>query len=198
LKLENLELFDPVAQEQHRLSPARIITPSKRTKSTNGSRLTKRTKNDSAAMKNCARKNLILREWESSPRLQSMMESRQGTSRLKGRREKSILGGRTKTVEENHWPKNKAGEMTCVMLAGSTGIDMSEKQDSGLRGCRPMRISPRKRERVVRKSKTGKTCPRAGTRARTRSEDRAAGSELEVDREVQARAHVLLANASAH
>jgi hypothetical protein len=39
-----------------------------------------------------------------------MMESRQGTSRLKGRREKSTLGGRTKTAKENHWPKNKAGE----------------------------------------------------------------------------------------
>jgi hypothetical protein len=54
--------------------------------------------------------NLILREWKSTPKLQSMVESRQGTSRLKGRREKSILGGRTKTAEENHWPKNKAGE----------------------------------------------------------------------------------------
>jgi hypothetical protein len=39
-----------------------------------------------------------------------MVESRQGTSRLKSRREKSILGGRIKTAEENHWPKNKAGE----------------------------------------------------------------------------------------
>jgi hypothetical protein len=69
LELENLELFDPVAQQQHCLPPARIITPSKRTKSTNGSRLTKRTKNGSAAMKNCARKKLILHEWESTPRL---------------------------------------------------------------------------------------------------------------------------------
>jgi hypothetical protein len=84
LELENLELFDSVAQEQHRLPPARIITPSKRTKSTNGSRLTKRTKNGSAATKNYARKNLILREWESTPRLQSMVQSRQGTLSLKG------------------------------------------------------------------------------------------------------------------
>jgi hypothetical protein len=110
LKLENLKLFDTLAQEHHRLPPARIITPSKRTKSTNGSRLMKRTKNGSVAMKNCAWKKLILHEWESTPRLQSMVESRQGTSGLKGRREKLILGGKTKTVEENHWPKNKAGE----------------------------------------------------------------------------------------
>jgi hypothetical protein len=110
LKLENIELFDLVAQKQHRLPPARIITPSKRTKSTNGRGLTKRTKNDSVTTKNCARKNLILREWESTPRLQSRVESTQGTSRLKGQWEKSILGGRTKIVEENHWPKNKAGE----------------------------------------------------------------------------------------
>jgi hypothetical protein len=110
LELENLKLFDAVAQEQYRLSPERIITPSKRTKSMNGSRLTKRTKNDLAAMKNCARKSLILREWESTPRLQSTGESRQGTLRLKSRREKLILGGRTKVAEENHWPKNKAGE----------------------------------------------------------------------------------------
>jgi hypothetical protein len=102
LELENLELFDPVAQEQHWLPPARIITPSKRTKLMNGSRFTKRTKNGSAAMKNYARNNLILREWESTPRLQSMVESGQGTSRLKGQREKSILRGRTKIAEENH------------------------------------------------------------------------------------------------
>jgi hypothetical protein len=110
LELKNLELFDPVAQEQHRLPSARIITPSKRTKSTNDIRLTKRTKNGSMAMKNWARKNLILHEWESTPRLQSTVESRQGTSRLKGRWDKSILGGRTKIAEENHWPRNKAGE----------------------------------------------------------------------------------------
>jgi hypothetical protein len=110
LELENLKIFDLVAEEQHRLPPARIITPSKTTKSTNGSRLTKRTKNGSVAKKKCARKNLILREWESTPRLQSTVESRQGTSRLKGWWEKLILGDRTKTAEENHWPKNKAGE----------------------------------------------------------------------------------------
>jgi hypothetical protein len=52
LELENIELFDPVAQEHHRFPPARIITPSNRTKSTNGSRLMKRTKNGSAATKN--------------------------------------------------------------------------------------------------------------------------------------------------
>jgi hypothetical protein len=113
LELQNLKLFDPVAQEQHRLPLARIITPLERTKSMNGSRLMKRTKNSLAATKNCTRKNLILREWESTPRLQSMVELRQGNSRLKGRREKSILGGRTKTAEENHWPKNKAGENDC-------------------------------------------------------------------------------------
>jgi hypothetical protein len=110
LELENLKLFDPVAQEQHQLPPARIITISKRTKSTNGSQLTKGTKNGLAATKNYAWKSLILHEWESTPRLQSMVESRQGTSRLKSRREKLILGGRTKTAEENLWPKNKAGE----------------------------------------------------------------------------------------
>jgi hypothetical protein len=88
--------------------------------------------------------------------------------------------------------------MTGVTLAGSTGIGLSEKQESGPWGCRPTRISPRKRERAAQKSKTGKTCPRAGTRAQTWSEDKAVGSEPEADREVQARAHVLLADASAH
>jgi hypothetical protein len=43
-----------------------------------------------------------------------------------------------------------------------------------------------------------RTSPRTGTHARTRTEDRAVGSEPEVEREVQARAHVLLADASAH
>jgi hypothetical protein len=88
--------------------------------------------------------------------------------------------------------------MTGVTLAGSTGIGLSEKRESGPWGCRPMRISPRKRERAAQKSKTGKTCPRSGTRAQTWSEDRAVGSEPEADHEVQARAHVLLADASAH
>jgi hypothetical protein len=51
---------------------------------------------------------------------------------------------------------------------------------------------------VAQKSKTDKTCPRAGTRTRTRSEDRAAGFEPEADREVQARVHMLLVDALAH
>jgi hypothetical protein len=88
--------------------------------------------------------------------------------------------------------------MTGVTLAGSTGIGLSEKQESGPRGYRLTRISPRQRERAVRKSKIGKTYPRAGTHARMRSEDRAVGSEPKADREVQAREHVLLADASAH
>jgi hypothetical protein len=127
LELENLEHYDPVAQEQHRLSPARIITTSKRTKLMNGSRLTKRTKNSSAATKNSARKKLILREWESTPRLQSMVESRQGTLRLKGRRENRSLEAEQKQQREITGRRTKQEKMTGVTLAGSTGIGLSEK-----------------------------------------------------------------------
>jgi hypothetical protein len=42
------------------------------------------------------------------------------------------------------------------------------------------------------------TGPRAGTHGRTRTEDRAVGSEPEAEHEVEAWAHVLLADASAH
>jgi hypothetical protein len=46
--------------------------------------------------------------------------------------EKLILGGRIKTVEENHWPKNKVWEnlRTGATLTDSTEIGLSEKQES--------------------------------------------------------------------
>jgi hypothetical protein len=97
-----------------------------------------------AATKNCAQKNLILCEWESIPRPQSMVESRQGASGLKAWRGKSILGGRTKIVEENHYPKNKArenlrtsaskqGKRPRAALAGSTGIGLRGRKELGAR-----------------------------------------------------------------
>jgi hypothetical protein len=53
--------------------------------------------------------------------------------------EKLILGGRTRTTKENHWPKNKVGEN---LRTGATKIGLSEKGESNPQDYRPTRISP--------------------------------------------------------